>query len=210
MAFDTYANLQTEVANYLHRSDLTAKIPGFITLAEAEMKRLLRVWHMEETSSLSITASSDEVALPTRTREVMSVKLTGTNERELLKLPLPALNRMYAQAEAGIVKHYALREDELVLGPTPSESGTLEVKLRRTAEPLSGSNGSNFILENYPDLYLYGAAKHGFLYMRHPERASAANQAFLSGIEEANRESRKKKASGTPWGALRMGARRIV
>lgn len=34
MALDSYANLQTSIANYLTRSDLTSYIPDFITLAE--------------------------------------------------------------------------------------------------------------------------------------------------------------------------------
>ena len=39
MAIGTYAELQTAVANWLDRDDLTDRIPEFIALAEAKMNR---------------------------------------------------------------------------------------------------------------------------------------------------------------------------
>ena len=54
MALDTYANLKTEIANYLNRSDLTEHLDTFIDLAEARHSRDLRVREME-TIDTSIT-----------------------------------------------------------------------------------------------------------------------------------------------------------
>jgi len=39
----TYAELQTSIATWLVRDDLTAIIPDFITLAESKFKRDIRV-----------------------------------------------------------------------------------------------------------------------------------------------------------------------
>ena len=47
MALDTYANLKTEIANYLNRTDLTSYLDTFIDLAEARHARDLRVREME-------------------------------------------------------------------------------------------------------------------------------------------------------------------
>ncbi len=41
MAITTYAELQTAVSNFLARSDVTDRIPEFISLAEARMSREL-------------------------------------------------------------------------------------------------------------------------------------------------------------------------
>ena len=41
MSLDTYSNLQTSIANFLARDDLTTNIPDFISLAEARMSREL-------------------------------------------------------------------------------------------------------------------------------------------------------------------------
>jgi len=42
MSFSNYSALQTTIASYLGRTDLTAMIPTFITLAEARLQRELR------------------------------------------------------------------------------------------------------------------------------------------------------------------------
>ena len=41
MALDTYANLQTAIANFLARDDLTTEIVDFIKLTEADFKGAL-------------------------------------------------------------------------------------------------------------------------------------------------------------------------
>ena len=43
MAINTYGTLQTAVANWLDRDDLSARIPEFISLAEAIFNRTLRI-----------------------------------------------------------------------------------------------------------------------------------------------------------------------
>ena len=43
MALSTYSELQSTVASYLNRDDLTAIIPTFITLTENRLNRELRV-----------------------------------------------------------------------------------------------------------------------------------------------------------------------
>ena len=41
MSIGNYAELQTAIANFMARSDLTSQIPDFITMAEARMSREL-------------------------------------------------------------------------------------------------------------------------------------------------------------------------
>ena len=42
MAITTYAELQSAVADFQNRDDLTSVIPTFISLAEAQMQRVIR------------------------------------------------------------------------------------------------------------------------------------------------------------------------
>ena len=51
MAIGTYAELQTAVANWLDRGDLTDRIQEFIDLAEARINRNLRLRLMETTAT---------------------------------------------------------------------------------------------------------------------------------------------------------------
>ena len=65
MAIGTYAELQTAVANWLDRDDLSLRIPEFIALAEARMNRILRLRLMESTYTASTVATQRNLALPT-------------------------------------------------------------------------------------------------------------------------------------------------
>src|SRR5579884_2793693 len=82
MALDTYTNLQTAIANWLNRSDLTAQIPDFITIAEAQMQRRFKMALSEgkmlprpmlkNNASFSITAATEYINLPTDFLGVLS------------------------------------------------------------------------------------------------------------------------------------------
>ena len=61
----TYAELQTEVNRWSHRSDMTARVPDFIALAEARMNDALILKDMEVEETLSSAIGANYVALPT-------------------------------------------------------------------------------------------------------------------------------------------------
>ena len=63
MALTSYAELQTSIAEFLNRDDLTAKIPDFITLAEAQMNAELRHWRMEKRATASLDSQYTAVPL---------------------------------------------------------------------------------------------------------------------------------------------------
>jgi type I restriction-modification system DNA methylase subunit len=65
MAYTTYSELQTSIANYLGRSDLTSIIPDFIRFAETRLSRDLRTRIMLKSATTSMTAGDATVALPT-------------------------------------------------------------------------------------------------------------------------------------------------
>ena len=55
MSIATYTELKAAIADWLLRDDLTAVIPTFISLAEADISRNLRHWRMEERVTLSVS-----------------------------------------------------------------------------------------------------------------------------------------------------------
>ena len=65
MAIGTYAELQTAVANWLDRSDLTDRIQEFIDLSEARINRNLRLRLMETTATGTLVAGTRDYTLPT-------------------------------------------------------------------------------------------------------------------------------------------------
>ena len=72
MAISNYAELQTATANWLDRTDLTARIPEFIDLAESTFNRTIRNRQMI-TKNDSYSLDGRYVNLPTDTLEVIRI-----------------------------------------------------------------------------------------------------------------------------------------
>ena len=81
MALNNYANLQSSIANWLARDDLTTEIPDFIALCEAEFNRELRIRNMETTATVTINA--EQIALPTGFLGVRSFFLNNNGKTKL-------------------------------------------------------------------------------------------------------------------------------
>ena len=77
MSFTTYAELQTTIAGYLARSDLTTQIPDFIRLAETRLRRDLRIRQMLNTTTLTCTSGTATVTIPSDFLEVKDFVVTG-------------------------------------------------------------------------------------------------------------------------------------
>ena len=83
MAIGTFAQLKTAAANWLDRSDLTDRIPEFISLAEARFNRLLRIRDMETVSTaISTSAGTREYSLPTGFVQMKEFHLTTDPDRK--------------------------------------------------------------------------------------------------------------------------------
>ena len=82
MAIGTYAELQTAVANWLDRGDLTERVKEFIDLAEARMNRVLRLQLMVnvDTTTLGgankLVAGTRDYALPSGYLQMIDFTLT--------------------------------------------------------------------------------------------------------------------------------------
>lgn len=196
MAISNYSELQSEIAAWIHRANLTDRIPAFVSLCEADIARDLRVWQMENEVTLSATEAVDYVALPSRCFAIKSVYIGGSHPRELRRLSLPALNHKYIGASSNTPAEYSLQEGNIVLAPTPSADIDVVVTYWASPVPLA-TTSTNDILTNYPDVYLYGSLKHGYRYMRNLERAQEAEASYLKAVASANKSSRKLRASGT-------------
>ena len=77
MSISTYAELKTAVANWLDRSDLTDRVPEFITLAEARIGRKLRVRGVEERATTPLVGSQEYYALPSDFLEARNVQINS-------------------------------------------------------------------------------------------------------------------------------------
>lgn len=143
MSITTYAELKTSAANWLHRSDLAAMVPDFITLFEAFANRVLRLRAMEKTATVTMT---DGVGtLPADFLEAIAFGSSWRNLRYLTAL----------QSTGADPGGYSF--DGLTVRTTTGTAG--DTVLRYYAKFALGpaDASTNWLLANGPDAYLFGA-----------------------------------------------------
>ena len=99
MALDTYTNLKAEIALWLNRQDLTAQIPTFITLLEAQAERSLHVRQMETRSYA--TLDEQFLELPEDFHALKTVQLNSDPVTPLDFVPMRELDEIRRQ-NAGV------------------------------------------------------------------------------------------------------------
>ena len=162
MAIGTYAELQTAVANWLDRDDLTDRIPEFIALAEAKMNRNLRISLMENVSTDILMANGTrDYSLPTGFTGMKEFHLTTSPITPLSYITPEMMNRMWAGSNTGRPQAFTLFSDagtrKIRVGPSPDSAYTTSMLFLKKIDNLSVSNPTETMLTENPDIYLYGA-----------------------------------------------------
>ena len=172
MALTTYTELKASVADWLNRSDLTAAIPDFISLAEAQIERTLRTRQMIVRANASFNVEFG--ATPADFLEVRSFKLSGTNPPTPLSfMTIDALDAESTKFTAsGRPKFFGIVGGQFRLVPTPDSNYATELTYYAKLSKLSASVATNFILSASPDIYLYGALLQAAPYLQDDNRIS--------------------------------------
>ena len=82
MALNTYALLQTSIADQLNRTDLTAEIKDAILLTEKRLNRVLKYPKLEKRATATLNAEFE--AVPSDMLEMVSIKLKTNHSRTYL------------------------------------------------------------------------------------------------------------------------------
>ena len=196
MAITTYSELKTAIANWLNRDDLTAIIPDFIALTEADIQRKVRHWRMEERSTATLDARYTQ--LPDGFLEAVRFHL-DVDERPIeLLTPLALQQRRQGNSDAGgKPQFYAIIAGQIEVWPTPDGSYTGELYYYARTATLTDSNTSNWVLTHFPDAYLYGALVHAAPYLVDDQRIGTWAALYQSAIDGINANNEKAKFGGS-------------
>lgn len=202
MALDTYANLQTSVASWLNRQDLTAVIPDFITMAEAQFNRELRVIQMEALSvgsSLASAAGFGTVGFPTDWLETRTLRLASpTAGQQILEyVGEEELDQLQAEGLTNTTRYYTMINGEFQLLPAPAAAVTYNLRYYAKIPALSASNATNWLLTKSPDVYLYSACLQAAPYLKNDERVATWGAIRAKIITDIQYESERAKRATT-------------
>jgi hypothetical protein len=197
MALTTYDELKTSIADFLNRDDLTSVIPDFISLAEADMNRGLRHWRQEKRSTAEIDTQYS--AMPADFLEVISFHISSGDYRSLeLVSKAQMQDRRYKSGDtSGKPAFYAITAGEIEVYPTPDGTYNAELYYYSRITALSDSDTSNWVLEYFPDAYLYGALVHSSPYLKEDARTQVWASLYANAISAINAESEKSKFGGS-------------
>ena len=200
MSIATYSELQTAVADFLNREDLTAVVPTFITLAEARIARDLRHWRQEKRVSTSFDERYEN--LPNDWLEIIDVSLPDGQVRAISAAEMSY--RYERDDTAGKPAYFRIIADQLEFYPTPDAtySGSLQYYARIPA--LSDTAPDNWLLAYAPDVLLYGALLHTAPYLADDARVGVWASLYQSAVDALNAENMKSRVGGP----LRIGVPR--
>jgi len=192
MAITTYAELQAAAANWLVRADLAARIPEFITLAEARLNRVLRARLAEVEAPLSGVAGARTLPLPAGFAEPLALWIVRATGREALPFIAPSLigaSSLRGEPAAWTVDGASLAFDR----PCDQAYG---FTLRMLAKfGLSDAQPTNALLTDYPDAYLFATLCEAAPFLRDGELSAAYEARLSRALDEINSKDARSRAA---------------
>ena len=198
MSFTSYSDLQTTIAGYLARTDLTTQIPDFIRLAETRLRRDLRIRQMLKSVTTATVAADSTVELPSDFIEVRDFVVVGNPVQPLNYFSPSACNRNTRTGEIGKPNSYTVLPNDFQLSPVPDAVYTVQLFYFAAPTFLSDSNTSNVFLANTPDALLYGALLEAAPYLMDDARINTWGTMFDRAMASITRSDEQGQYSGVP------------
>lgn len=198
MGITNYTDLQTTIADYLGRTDLTNQIPDFIRLAEIRLRRELRIRQMLRSATTTTTGGDSTVSLPSDFLELRDLFVETNPTRDLQYVSPSVFSRNGRTTESGLPVFYTILATELKFAPIPDASYTVQILYYAAPEYLSGSNPSNDFLANAPDLLLYGSLVEAEPYLMNDARVQLWAGMFDRGMSALTAADDRSEYSGVP------------
>ncbi|MCO4879054.1 phage adaptor protein [Paraburkholderia caribensis] len=215
MALDTYDGLCAEIAGFLNRRDLADEIPTFVRLAEIAVdsdERFRILPAITRSTALIDSSQTDQwgqyfLPVPTDYLEMQNFRV--------MTVPPPNSVEMITQSQmddarqihqiAGVPKLYAISGETMEILPTPDQQYTVQMVYYSRVPPLSSTNQTNWLLRQYPSVYLYGALLHSAPYLMDDDRIQVWAGMYNQLVENINTAEKNAQFSGA---TLRMRTRR--
>jgi hypothetical protein len=204
MAIGNYTQLVAAVAEWLARDDLSARIPDFVTLAEAKINRVLLHPGMESRATVMVNTlltDPEFIDLPAGFQTMRSVRLTGVTGKPRLNFMTQTQMADYRYGNDDVSDrpiYFSVLGTEMELAPTPNEDFDIELRYRGNIPPITASNATNWLLTLAPDVYLYGALLESAPYIQNDERVQLWASAFSTCIDQLNIHGERQSFDSGP------------
>lgn len=206
MSITTYAELQSSIADWLLRDDLTSVIPTFISLAEAKFNRRIRDYRMVKRATAQVDTAY--FAIPSDWQENIRFQL-NTSPITTLEYVTPdqAAEEKRLYNSSGRPAFFTMIGDQFQIVPAPDSTYDAELTYYAKIPALSGSNTSNWLLTKAPDIYLYGALMEAAPYLDDDARIQVWGGLLEQSMNALQIESDRAKTGSS---SIRMRAKAMA
>lgn len=187
--------LKSTIADWLDRGDIDDRIPVFIQMSESLFNRDLRTPQME--ASITFSAVAENTNLPDDFLAMRSMYLEGSPDRPLSSMSPTAIRQSFNGA-SGIPVAYSLVSEQIRLVPPPDGEILLTMDYWARIEPLSVFSPSNWLLNLYPNAYLYASLYHAEAMLDNPDKASIWKSLTDEFIDKIGSQARLDRYGAAP------------
>lgn len=193
MAIVDYASLQTAIASRIDRADQATAIQDAIDAATMRLSREFRLFDQEVRAS--DVADDEYTVLPNDFGGMKTLKIDGKNsEYYSLELFQRYVDRVYTTTKP----IYTIVDQQLRIFPAPTETATVALEMvyfQRLAE-LATDTGTNWVLNDHPDVYLAASMVEIQLHLKDAQAAEMWEGRTKQLAEQAIVASRRRRFPG--------------
>jgi hypothetical protein len=199
MAITTYTELKSAVADWLNRTDLTAVIPSFITLAESQFNQDERLRNKRSIVRATATFNAEYEALPGDYLEMLN--LTNETTVPFQKLQYISLNQWDDYKRDFITlqvpKYYTIVGNQIQLLPIPGADITAEMVYYAKITALTDASPTNWVLTNHPEVYLYSTLLQAAPYLKDDDRIGTWNALLEKSLDNIHQADDRAMYAGS-------------
>lgn len=197
MSLSNYTDLVASVASWMNRTDLTAVIPDFVTIAESRIARDLRLRKQITSSTLTTSTTTRAVTLPSGFLEFSSINIDGTPDTIVQVVTPEYLDAKYPEGGYSAKPIVcAVEGDSVLFGPTPDSAYTVNIEYFARFPGLA-ANSTNWLMTNHPNVYLSACMAQGALYTLDKTGAAEWNAVYKGEIAELQKDDQNAIHSGS-------------
>jgi len=197
MSITNYTELKTAVADFLHRDNLTTQVVDFITIAEKRINRKMRLLNQEFESEVNFDPVNAvrTLAIPTGFLEMLNVHAKKTTETFDKYLPVtyisPQLIYTQYSEKTSRPNWYTVRQTNVEFEQLPDVIYTIKFNYLKKWD--IATDTTNWLLTEYPDIYLYGALLTSAPYIRDKSILATWKGLFDEAMNELDELDRRTK-----------------
>lgn len=188
MALANYTDLQTAVANFLHRTDLTGIIPDLITLGEIRINGDLDARLQDAKTTLTTTQGVDNVMLPDGIINIRHLSVDSQTPIVTMQYESPdTLYTRHPSGTSGTPTAYTVIGTSVYMQPIPDAAYTLNLIYKSRVPSLAAAvSGVTWLMTNYPHVYLYAALCESAPYLKDDARIPVWESKYKEAIDTVN------------------------